>query len=167
MSGEFLWELEKLRRRFGLDGEELRSATWELTRKRRGLKAQPHTGEVTLERKKRRASREDKYQKKLEELAELIVDDFVKGKAIVDRLIELLPGDPMAHAVLTDFAYCLLRRVITRNNISDSDRDHLETGSFLLDRIEGPDAPERRRLLAGQISAVETLLRELRTDRTT
>jgi hypothetical protein len=61
MSGEFLWELEKLRRRFSVDAEELRLATRELTRKPRGLKEQRHTGEISLARKQRRASREFEY----------------------------------------------------------------------------------------------------------
>jgi hypothetical protein len=86
MSGEFLWELEKLRRRFGVDAEELRLATRELTRKPRGLKEQRHTGEITLARKQRRASREFEYWKNLEELVDLVGDDVLKGKEIVDRL---------------------------------------------------------------------------------
>jgi hypothetical protein len=162
MSREFLWELEKLRRRFGVDAEELRLATRELTRKPRGLKEQRHTGEITLERKQRRASRDLEYWKNLEELVDIVEDDSLKGKETVDRLVELLRGDPMAHAVLKDFTDCLLRRVITHNNISDSDIDHLERGRFHLERIEGPDAPGRRKLLASQISVLGTLLRELR-----
>jgi len=167
MSGEFLWELEKLRRRLGVDAEELRLATRELTRKPRGLKEQRHTGEITLVRKQRRASRELEYWKNLEELVDLVGDDVLKGKEIVDRLDELLRGDSMDHAVLLDFADCLLRRVITRNNISDSDIDHVERGRFHLGRMEGPDTPRRRKLLASQISVLETLLRELRAARKT
>jgi len=167
MSGEFLWELEKLRRRFGVDAEELRLATRELTRKPRGLKEQRHTGEITLARKQRRASRELEYWKNLEELVDLVGDDSLKGKEIVDRLVELLRGASMAHTVLSDFADCLLRRVITRNNISDLDIDHVERGRFHLERIEGPDAPRRRKLLASQISVLETLVRELRAARKT
>ena len=162
MSGEFLWELEKLRRRLGVDAEELRLATRELTRKPRGLKEQRHTGEITLVRKQRRASRELEYWKNLEELVDLVGDDVLKGKEIVDRLDELLRGDSMDHAVLLDFADCLLRRVITRNNISDSDIDHVKRGRFHLGRMEDPDTPRRRKLLASQISVLETLLRELR-----
>ena len=159
MSGEFLWELEKLRRRFGVDAEELRLATRELTRKPRGLKEQRHTGEITLVRKQRRASRELEYWKNLEELVDLVEDDALKGEEIVDRLVD--------HAVLPDFADCLLRRVITRNNISDSDIDHVKRGRFHLGRMEGPDTPRRRKLLASQISVLETLLRELRAARKT
>ena len=167
MSGEFLWELEKLRRRFGVDAEELRLATRELTRKPRGLKEQRHTGEITLARKQRRASRKLEYWKNLEELVDLVGDDSLKGKETVDRLAELLRGDPLAHAVLSDFADCLLRRVITGNNISDSGIDHLERGRFHLERMEGPDAPRRRKLLASQISVLQTLVRELRAARET
>ena len=167
MSGEFLWELEKLRRRFGVDAEELRLATRELTRKPRGIKEQRHTGEITLARKQRRASRELEYWKNLEELVDLVGDDVLKGKEIVDRLDELLRGDSIDHAVLLDFADCLLRRVITRNNISDSDIDHVERGRFHLGRMEGPDTPRRRKLLPSQISVLETLLRELRAARKT
>jgi len=167
MSGEFLWELEKLRRRLGVDAEELRLATRELTRKPRGLKEQIHTGEITRARKQKRASRELEYWKNLEELVDLVGDDVLKGKEIVDRLDELLRGDSMDHAVLLDFADCLLRRVITRNNISDSDIDHVERGRFHLGRMEGPDTPRRRKLLASQISVLETLLRELRAARKT
>ena len=159
MSGEFLWELEKLRRRLGVDAEELRLATRELTRKPRGLKEQRHTGEITLVRKQRRASRELEYWKNLEELVDLVGDDVLKGKEIVDRLVD--------HAVLPDFADCLLRRVITRNNISDSDIDHVKRGRFHLGRMEGPDTPRRRKLLPSQISVLETLLRELRAARKT
>jgi len=154
MSGEFLWELEKLRRRFGVDAEELRLATRELTRKPRGLKEQIHTGEITRARKQKRASRELEYWKNLEELVDLVEDDALKGEEIVDRLVD--------HAVLPDFADCLLRRVITRNNISDSDIDHVKRGRFHLGRMEDPDTPRRRKLLASQISVLETLLRELR-----
>jgi len=167
MSGEFLWELEKLRRRLGVDAEELRLATRELTRKPRGLKEQRHTGEITLVRKQRRASRELEYWKNLEELVDLVGDDVLKGKEIVDRLDELLRGDSMDHAVLLDFADCLLRRVITRNNISDSDIDHVKRGRFHLGRMEGSDTPRRRKLLPSQISVLETLLRELRAARKT
>ena len=167
MSGEFLWELEKLRCRFGVDADELRLATRELTRKPRGLKEQIHTGEITRARKQKRASRELEYWKNLEELVDLVGDDVLKGKEIVDRLDELLRGDSMDHAVLLDFADCLLRRVITRNNISDSDIDHVERGRFHLGRMEGPDTPRRRKLLASQISVLETLLRELRAARKT
>ena len=159
MSGEFLWELEKLRRRFGVDAEELRLATRELTRKPRGLKEQRHTGEITRARKQKRASRELEYWKNLEELVDLVEDDALKGEEIVDRLVD--------HAVLPDFADCLLRRVITRNNISDSDIDHVKRGRFHLGRMEGPDTPRRRKLLASQISVLETLLRELRAARKT
>ena len=162
MSRDFLWELEKLRRRFGLDGEALRLATLELTRKQRGLKEQYHTGEITCDRKNRRASRQHKYWRNLEELVDLFGDDAVKGKAIVDRLAELLRGDPMAHAVLIDFSDCLCRRVMSHNKISDSDRDHLERAGFHMERIERPDGPRRRKLLAGQVRVVGTLLRELR-----
>jgi len=118
-------------------------------------------------RKQRRASRELEYWKNLEELVDLVGDDVLKGKEIVDRLDELLRGDSMDHAVLLDFADCLLRRVITRNNISDSDIDHVERGRFHLGRMEGPDTPRRRKLLASQISVLETLLRELRAARKT
>ena len=154
MSGEFLWELEKLRCRFGVDADELRLATRELTRKPRGLKEQIHTGEITRARKQKRASRELEYWKNLEELVDLVEDDALKGEEIVDRLVD--------HAVLPDFADCLLRRVITRNNISDSDIDHVKRGRFHLGRMEDPDTPRRRKLLASQISVLETLLRELR-----
>src|SRR5215472_7732809 len=79
MSGDFLWELEKLRRRFGLDAEELRSAVRELTRKQRGIKQQERTGEITRARKNRIAARQIKYWGTIEELADL-VGDSLKGK---------------------------------------------------------------------------------------
>jgi hypothetical protein len=168
MSGDFLWELEKLRRRFGVDGEGLRSATRELTVKRRGLKAQRHTGEITFERKTRRVAREQEYWKSVEEIVDCIIDESVKGKAIVNRLVELLKHDPKGHYVLRDLTDSLLNRVIKDNNISDSDRDHLEASRFHLEKIEGaPDSPGRRKYLAAHLRAIKTLLRELRVEKTT
>jgi hypothetical protein len=162
LSQDFLWELEKLRRQFDVDGDELRSAIQELTRKQRGLKPQNYTEEITRSRKNRRASRELEYWRNLEELADSFGADSLKGKAIVDRLTNLLRDDPMAHAVLCDFANCLLRRVVSSNNILDSDKDHLERAGFHLREIESADGPRRRKLLAGHIKVIGTLLRELR-----
>jgi hypothetical protein len=88
--------------------------------------------------------------------------DFPKGKAVVERLIERLGNDPKAHAVLVDCADCLLRIVLKSNNLSDSDRDHLEGARFYAARLEPPDGRERRKHLSKQIKIVETLLRELR-----
>jgi hypothetical protein len=162
LSRDFVWELEKLRRRFGVDGDEFRSAVRELTRKQRGLKPQDYTEEITRSRKNRRASRELEYRRNLEELADSFGGDSQKGKAIVDRLTDLLRGDPMAHAVLCDFADCLRCRVVNSNNILDSDKDHLEQLGFYLRGIESPDAPGRRKLLAAHIKVIGTVLRELR-----
>ena len=162
MSGDFLWELEKLRRRFGLDAEELRLAVRELTRKQRGIKQQEHTGEITRARKNRIAARQIKYWGTIEELADLVGDDSLKGKAIVDRLAKMLQGDPMAHAILLDVAECLQRRVLRDNNISDLDRDHLERAAFHQRTFEPPDGTGRRKLLAAHMRIVEALLRELR-----
>ena len=80
----------------------------------------------------------------------------------MDRLAKMLQGDPMAHAVLLDFAECLQRRVLRDNNISDLDRDHLERAAFHQRTFEPPDGTGRRKLLAAHMRIVEALLRELR-----
>jgi hypothetical protein len=88
--------------------------------------------------------------------------NFVENAAKLDRVAEALRGDPIAHVVLVDVAYCQLRRMLDGDRLSDSDRDHLERARFHLERIERPDGPLRRRTLASQINAVKTALRELR-----
>jgi hypothetical protein len=163
LSRDFLWELEKLRRRFGVDGDELKLAVRELTRKRRGLTPQNYTEEITRARKNRREARQLIYWTYLEELVDLSGIDSLKGKVIVGRLTELLRDDPTPHAVLLDFADCLLRRVLSDNDIWDSDRDHLERAGFHYKEFEPPDGPRRRKLLGSQMKVLETLLRELHT----
>ena len=161
MSGN-LWELEKFRRRLGFTHDELRSDALELTKKKQGVKPQDVTEDITRNRKARRQRREEKYWECLEELVAVFEGDFPKGKAVVERLIELLGNDPKAHAVLVDCADCLLRIVLKSNNLWDSDRDHLEGARFYAARLEPPDGRERRKHLSKQIKIVETLLRELR-----
>src|SRR5215472_1186215 len=92
---DFLWELEKLRRRSGVDEEKFKEAVKELTRKPRGAKEQKdsehlaeiragssakevaadkgvsNATEIRLARKNRRATLTALYQEKIEEFVEL------------------------------------------------------------------------------------------------
>jgi hypothetical protein len=185
MSTTFLWELEKLRRRMGIQEQELKETVKRLTRKPRGAKPQnddenlarirggaslqelasdrglSDAAQIKLARKNRRASREQEYWKYIDELCDSFGEQMTENRAKIDRVAEALRGDPTAHAVLMDIADCLVRRVLEGDRVSDSDRDHLERARFHTGRIERPDGPLRRRTLAGQINAVKTVLREL------
>ena len=191
MSTTFLWELEKLRRRMGVQDEELKETVKELTRKPRGAKPQnddeslarirggaslkelasdrrlSDAAQIKLARKNRRASREREYWKYIEELCDSFSDQMMENKAKIDRVAEALGGDPAAHAVLMDLADCLVRRVLEGEGLWDLDRDHLERARFYASGIERPDGPLRRRTLAGQINAVKTAIRELCANQTT
>jgi hypothetical protein len=98
MSEDFLWELEKLRRRFGVGREEIEAAAVTLTRKRRGPELQkdddhlariqagisarkvaadmggPGAGaaQIRISRKARKNSLQFQYRSQIEELTDLL-----------------------------------------------------------------------------------------------
>jgi hypothetical protein len=105
MSTSFLWELEKLRRRLGVQDQELKETVKELTRKPRGAKPQnddenlarirggaslrevasdrglSDAAQIKLARKNRRASREREYWKYIEELVDSFNDQFCRKRS--------------------------------------------------------------------------------------
>ena len=185
----FLWELEKLRRRFGIDDEELKQAAKQLTRRPRGAKeqedsehlAQIRTGssikkvaaakglsdaaEIRLARKNRRATSKTLYQEKIEEFVERTTAlGSVAGAAWVDRLREAAKDCPFAHLILADVAASHLRRVLEGGRLSADDADHVEGGRFHLTMMDGTevDSPRRRSAIPAQIRVLDAILQQLK-----
>src|ERR1700757_4947046 len=100
MSDDFLWELEKLRRRFGVDRREIEEAARALTRKRRGVKSLnddrhlarlqagatarevadniggrgPDADQIRISRKNRKTILQSHYWSKIEEISVLLTN---------------------------------------------------------------------------------------------
>jgi hypothetical protein len=184
MSDDFSWELEKLRRKFGVGDEELKEEVRKATLKPRGAKPQRNDADlariragasvrtiaveknlsnstkILLGRKNKRAVRVDEYWQCLDQLIDLSGDEFSKSKAIVDRLKELLRDVPRGAVVLLDFAACLQQRGLRANHLLPSDRDNLEAAAFHHKQIEAPDDPGRRDFLARQIRVLKKVIQE-------
>jgi hypothetical protein len=186
---DFLWELEKLRGRYGIDDEELKEAVKELTRKPRGAKeqkdsehlAQIRAGssakkvaaenslsgatEIRIARKNRRAKLTALYQEQIEEFVELTAAlGFVAAKEWVDRLREAAAECPLGHLILGDVAASNARRVLEGGRLSAEDTDHVEGARFQLSLIDniGLDNPRRRSAVRTQVRVLDAILQKLR-----
>jgi hypothetical protein len=186
LSKDFLWELESLRRRFGVEDDDFRAAVKQLTRKPRGAKPQDDSqnlalisagvslsqvatekglsdaAQIKLGRKSRRAWLRSQYLQKIDEISDLIVPLSPEVRsAAIDTIAAVeatyLPG---YNFILLDIADCCLRR---------TQRSDLEGARFRLASIEGIDldSPTRRKIIRAQIQVLEKVLRQLRTPKNT
>ena len=159
MSKDLLWELEKLRRQFGVDGKEIQAAAKSLDRKRRGAK--PHSDddhlaklqsgvsarqiaariggpgaaaiEIRIARKNRKETLKLEYWKKMKELADILVRLSPSLPELDDytkRLIESAGAPSAPHLIMLDLAMCNLQSVLDGNRLSTDDRDHVERARF-------------------------------------
>jgi hypothetical protein len=186
---DFLWELEKLRRRHGIDDEKLKEAVKELTRKPRGAKEQKDSeyleqiragssakkvaaqkglsdaAEIRIARKNRRAKSTALYQEKIEEFAELTrALGSVAGKAWIDQLKEAAAECPLSYLILGDVAASNIRWVLEGGRLSAEETDHVEGARFYLSMIDaiGLDAPRRRSAVRAQVRVLDAILQQLR-----
>jgi hypothetical protein len=189
LAKDFVWELEKLRRRFDVDGDELRAAAKRLSRKRRGEPAfiddehlaQMRAGasarevakniggayrdEIRISRKNRRAILRHEYWKKVIEFADrIMLLSQAERFGWIDRLTEAARArvsEP--HLMPLDISDYLLRKVLDGGRLSIDDTDHLERAQFYLTEIDiDLDTPRRRKTRLAEIEVIETLLQELR-----
>lgn len=196
MSRSFLWELEKLRREFGKNSEELKVAARELGRKRRGPPgynddhrlAQIQDGasaravarneggsgapatETRIYRKNRKQTLISQYWDKINEIAELTIKLSLSPTEL-KRYTELLKkaGPPSApHLIMLDMLMCHGEHVLADDSLSADDRDHLERARFhgRMIRNSDLDNPVRREKLNDRIQMLEAILRELRAKST-
>jgi len=156
----FIWELEKLRRRLGLDDAQLKEAVKLLTRKTRGLKQQQYTGEITVARKKRRETLKREYLTKIAELAELLTAHPEKSSACTDSFKTV----PLGYLILNDLVTYWLRQVSEDATLSEDDFDHIEAARFHSASIEGfdVDSPRRRALMRHHIQMLENEIKLLK-----
>jgi hypothetical protein len=191
MSEDFLWELEKLRRRFGVGREEIQAAAVALTRKRRGPEPQKDddhlvriragisarkvaadiggrgagAAQIRISRKARKDSLQSQYWRKIEELTDILTLLSPKDKSTyMTRLAEMAGPSTAPHLILLDIADCGAGRVLDANRLSADDRDHLERARLHLTMIKDMDldSPLRRKALRSRIQALEKILQELR-----
>jgi hypothetical protein len=191
MSEDFLWELEKLRRRFGVGREEIQAAAVALTRKRRGPEPQKdddHLGriragisarkvaadiggsgagaaQIRISRKDRKNRLQSRYWEKIGELTEIFTLLSPEDKSTyMTRLAETASPPTAPYLILLDIADCSAGRVLDANRLSADDRDHLERARLHLTMIKDMDldSPLRRKALRSRIQALEKILQELR-----
>jgi hypothetical protein len=165
LSRSFLWELEKLRREFGVDSEEVKMAAQALGRKRRGIKpynddhhlARMQAGvsargvatsiggrgaaatEIRISRKRRKLTLISEYWEKIEELTDLL---FSPSSPEMKRYTELIirAGPPSApQLIMRDLIMCHIHRVLRSDRLSAEDRDHLERAKFHATMVRNSD----------------------------
>lgn len=191
MSRSFLWELEKLRREFGVDTDEVKAAAKELGRKRRGppgydddrrlasmrdgASAQTvaasegvSTADATrirIGRKKRKQSLIAQYWEKIEELTDVLVKLPPPLCELYTEQIKAAGPPAAPHLIMVDLAICNMQRVLDGNRLSPDDRDHIERGRFRANMVRDIDldSPVRRERLSDRIRKLEAILRELRS----
>jgi len=186
---DFLWELEKLRRRSGVDEEKFKEAVKELTRKPRGAKEQKdsehlaeiragssakevaadkglsNATEIRLARKNRRATLTALYQEKIEEFVELTAAlGSVAGKEWLDRLRDAAAEYPLGHLILADVVASNTRRALEGGNLSADDTDYVEAARFYLAMIDGMGVnnPRRRGAVRSHVRVLDAVLQQLR-----
>jgi len=189
LSKDFIWELEKLRRRFGVDGDELQAAAKRINRKRRGeppfnddkYLAKMRDGdsarqvaesirgtfkdEIRISRKNRRTKLRQEYSTKLTKFVDrIMLLSEAERIAWIDRLTEATRAArlPEPHLMLLDISDLLLRKVLEGGGASTEDTDNLERARFHLQGIDiDPDSPRRRIARRAEIEVIDTLIGEL------
>jgi hypothetical protein len=190
MSDDFLWELEKLRRRFGVGSKEIAAANQALDRKRRGPKPQndgehlakiqagvsveevaknvgglgADAAQIRLSRKDRKIRLQSQYWGMIEEISILLSELSPAHRATyMERLATT--GPPKApHLIVLDIADCCIKRVSESGRLSAGDRDHLGRAALHHRMIKNIDldSPLRRKGLAGRIDILGKVLQDLR-----
>ena len=192
LSRDFVWELEKLRRRFGVDGDELRAAAKQLHRKRRGVKPYnddkylskvrdgasvlevarsvggggAHAAEIRITRKNRKLKLEAHYWRIIEDFVDLFVMIPTQKRYIYAKRLRTVGPPSAPHLIELDIAGRCLERASATDSLAEDDRDRVEAARFYPTMIHNidRDVPARFEGLGERIDALKAIYEELRVE---
>jgi hypothetical protein len=189
---DFVWELEKLRRRFGVDGDELRAAAKQLHRKRRGVKpynddkylskmrdgasavevarsiggCNADAAEIRITRKNRKLKLEADYWEIIDDFVDLFVMIPTEKRYIYAKRLRTVAPPSAPHLIELDIAGRCLERALATDSIAGDDRDFTEAARFYLTMIHNVDRDVAVRFegLGERIDTLRTIYEELRVE---
>jgi hypothetical protein len=192
LSWDFVWELEKLRRRFGVDDDELRTAAKRLGRKRRGVKPYnddqylskmqdgasapevaksidcrgAHAAEIRISRKNRKLNLEAEYWEIIDNFVGLFVPLSSENRYIYSKRLQIAAPPSTPHLIALDIAGRSVEWALATESLTADDRDHAEAMRFYLTLIHNidRDAPVRFEGLGERIDTLRAIYEELRAE---